>query len=573
MESADSLVLTALRGLTRVNPSLSLDPSNKILFLAPKSKRVHLISGGGSGHEPAHAGFVGSGMLDAAVCGQIFASPSSAAISAGIEILASGGAKVLVIVKNYTGDRLHFGIAVEGAKRDSGRSVELVVVADDVSVGRAQGGRVGRRGLAGTVLVHKVSGAAAIKDLSLRQVKEQAQEIIDNLVTVGASLSHAHVPGSVSEDTLKGDELELGMGIHNEPGFKKLSPIPAANKLAALLLTQLLDQNDKDRAFVPFKKGDHVVLLVNNLGGLSNLEVSAFTQTIYEEAVSTWGLTIKRVYSGTFMTSLDGAGISITFLNLSNCKDENTILEYLDLPTTAPGWSPALLPGVYEQTANEISASVPARKAPTSTIKLDPKLVESMILGACNELVTAEPEITKYDTITGDGDCGQTLKQASEAIRQALSSGKLDTGNAVGVTGDIASILEAKMGGTSGALYTIYFSALSSALASRDGKQISSRVMGDAGKDALERLQTYTTATTGDKTLLDALIPFVEALVGGKSLALAVSAAQKGAEGTKDMNAGLGRATYVAEKEGKGVPDPGAVGVWKLVAGLLSGSQ
>lgn len=242
---------------------------------------MSLISGGGAGHEPAHAAFVGEGLLTAAVSGNIFASPSVSQILSAIRAVG-GTSGVLLILKNYTGDVFHFLLAAEKARALYGLQVETLIVGDDVSVGKKRGGKVGRRGLAGTVLVHKSLGAMAAQGKSLLEIKAMGEKIVSGLATVGVSLNHVHIPGRPSNSmiSLGADELELGMGIHNEPGCKILSPRPSLSELVDTMLGQLLDPKDADRAYVDFANAGYIVLLVNNLGGLSVLELSAITTSV-----------------------------------------------------------------------------------------------------------------------------------------------------------------------------------------------------------------------------------------------------------------------------------------------------
>lgn len=213
--------------MTFTNPSVALDAENKIIYRRPTdgSARVSIISGGGSGHEPSFGAYVGEGLLSAAVAGTIFASPSAEQIRKAVMSRVDTEKGVLVTVMNYTGDVLNFGMAVEKAKA-AGLKVEMVVVGDDVGVGRTAAGKVGRRGIAGTVLVHKISGALAATGASLEDVFKVAKLTSENLVSVGASLDHVHVPGRAvadanSEESLPLGEVEIGMGIHNE--VRKLS--------------------------------------------------------------------------------------------------------------------------------------------------------------------------------------------------------------------------------------------------------------------------------------------------------------------------------------------------------------
>lgn len=480
-----------------------------------------------------------------------------------------------MICFNYTGDRLHFGIAVEKAKA-RGQNIDLVYVADDVSVGKELGGRVGRRGLAGIALVHKIAGGCASTGRDLKAVKEQAIQIAQNLVTVGASLAHASVPGSNDHaNPLHEDEIEIGMGIHNEPGFEKIK-IPPVSELVTILLKQLLDQKDGDRAFVPFTSGDDVVLMINNLDAISNLELYHLTQIVGQQVEQDYSLNIVRTYTGNFVTSLDGAGASITLLNISNLQNHAEVLQWLDLPTDAPGWNSRVDTDAWSRAPQEVSTDTKTRAKSDSKWTVDSRLVKSVINAGCGALVSAEDEITRYDTVAGDGDAGTTLRSAAESILKALEDDHIDTTNAVDLLNDIAGVLEDTMGGTGGALYTIFFSALATALTGTDKSEasgtshVTTAVMANAVGIALQRLCTYTTAQVGDKTLMDALIPFSETLSKSNDLAQAVEAARVGAEGTKGMQAGLGRATYVDSAKSTTVPDAGAIGVFRLLSGILS---
>jgi dihydroxyacetone kinase len=210
------LIQSALQAVTQTNPTTALDAENKVVYLRPDAAKpqVSLVSGGGAGHEPSFAAFVGPGLLSGAVAGTIFASPSAEQIRRCILQRVEKSKGVLVVVMNYTGDVLNFGMAVEKAKA-AGIEAEMIVVADDCGVGRERGGKVGRRGIAGTVLVQKIAGALAATGASLQEVHKVAKEVADNTVSIGSSLSHVHVPGRApgGEDELKENEIEVGMGM------------------------------------------------------------------------------------------------------------------------------------------------------------------------------------------------------------------------------------------------------------------------------------------------------------------------------------------------------------------------
>lgn len=412
------LVSSALHSLTLTNPSLALDPDFKVLYRRPDSNakpQVSIISGGGSGHEPSFAGMVGQGMLSAAVAGTIFASPSAEQIRTAITSRVDTSKGVLVTVMNYTGDVLNFGMAVEKAKA-AGLDVEMVVVGDDVGVGRAKAGKVGRRGIAGTVLVHKISGALAALGKPLDQVAKYAQLTADNLVSVGASLEHVHVPGRKvdTEGSLGADEVELGMGIHNEPGSgRERVELP---DLVSKMLKQLLDTSDKDRAFVDVTSKE-VVLMINNLGGVSVLELGGITAEVASQLESKYSIRPVRILSGTYMTSLNGLGFSISLLNVASPEfGAPSMIELLDAPSEVVGWSAPIQTSTWEaKNTNTRTERVGATEdIKSGGLKTDASSAQTALKNGLQKVIDAEPEVTRYDTVVGDGDCGIGLKRGAE---------------------------------------------------------------------------------------------------------------------------------------------------------------
>ena len=230
-------------------------------------------------------------------------------------------------------------------------------------------------------------------------VATTAKDVIGNLVTIGFSLDHCSVPGRTNEEFLSGNEVEIGMGIHNEPGVNRLKSIPTSSHLASKLLKLLLDKSDPDRAFVPFERDDETVLMVNNLGSISNLELSAFAGLVYEQLEKTYGLKPTRVYMGTFMTALNGPGVSLTLLNVSRLKDSTTVLAALDAKTTALGWSGNV--NAWKRSGNlDLMTSPPEEDhIKVAQVAADPTTFTKLLQGAAHALIKAEPEITKYDTI------------------------------------------------------------------------------------------------------------------------------------------------------------------------------
>lgn len=280
-------------------------------------------------------------MLDATVTGAIFASPNVRQIYRALEI-ASSPQGTIVIVKNYTGDKLNFALATERFKAATGRDVRIVIVADDVSVGRSRGKFVGRRGLAGTILVHKIVGAAAQRGFSLDRITDLCDIVSQGLGSIGASLGPCYVPGRVSVSETKFDGIALGMGIHNEPAINHLVVGTPTTALIEEMLDLLLDPTKTEHSFLSpqvGKKDGRLVLLMNNLGGISAIELGSITSMVISHLKQKYDVVPCRVYTGTFLSALDGRGFSITLLSLDNSVTTSTILELLDQPTTAHGWN------------------------------------------------------------------------------------------------------------------------------------------------------------------------------------------------------------------------------------------
>ncbi|WVR05765.1 dihydroxyacetone kinase [Kwoniella sp. DSM 27419] len=578
LNDPSTLVVDSLKGLVQLNPNIKFDEGQRVIYAPPAKQRVALLSGGGSGHEPAHAAFVGKGLLDAAVCGNVFASPNVAQVRRGVE-LVTGEKGALIVVMNYTGDALHFGLAAE-QHRSAGKpgDVRVLLVQDDVAVGREQGSIVGRRGLAGTILVYKIASALSDSGADLDAVEDIGKYVNSRLGTLGVGLEHCHVPGTrAGESHLSENQIELGMGIHNEAGTQKLE-LGTVSSLVDTMLAKITDTTDKDRSFVPFKNdgSDEVVLLVNNLGAISELEMGGITG----EAVN-WLQTkryhVRRVISGTYMTSLSMPGFSLTLLLLPSKSDStkytsSQILEYLDAPASAPGWAwtSGQEPGVVGQKAEE--AQIAKQGKEVELAPADSSAFISAIKRACKSIIEAEPELTKQDQIAGDGDAGLTLEAGGKAVLKAIESGKIGGKNVIEDIGAIAEIVEEDMGGTSGALYSIFFAGLGKGLrdqATAGASTTSPEVWSKASADALTTLYKYTRARPPSRTLVDPLEAFIESLPS-KGLSSSADDAQAAADKTKELVAKAGRGAYVNQEDLKKreVPDPGAWGIWRIVDGL-----
>ncbi len=273
-----------------------------------KSKgKVALVSGGGSGHEPAHAGYIGEGMLDAAVCGGVFTSPTPDQVYEAIKAV-DNGAGVLLIIKNYTGDIMNFEMAQDMADME-GINVKAVVVNDDVAVEDSLY-TAGRRGIAGTVLVHKIAGAKAEEGASLEDVKRIAEKVIKNVRSMGMALTSCIVPAAGKANfTLAEDEIEIGMGIHGEPGTHR-EKISTADNIAEQLVNKILDD-------ITIENGDEVALMVNGLSGTPLMELYIVNKKV-QEMLEEKGIKVYKTFVGEYMTSLEMAGCSVSILKLDN---------------------------------------------------------------------------------------------------------------------------------------------------------------------------------------------------------------------------------------------------------------
>lgn len=286
-----------------------------------KKGKVALISGGGSGHEPAHGGYVGYGMLDAAVAGAIFTSPTPDQVYEGIKAVATGQG-VLMIVKNYTGDVMNFEMASEMAQMDD-IAVDYVVVNDDVAV-KDSLYTTGRRGVAGTVLVHKIAGAKAEQGATLAEVKQTAQKVIDNVRTMGMAITPCIVPAAGKPGFELGeDEMEIGIGIHGEPGTHR-EPLKKANEIAEHLLEKILADIDYS--------GKEVAVLINGSGGTPLMELFVINNHVHD-VLTKKGIRIYKTLVGNYMTSIEMCGFSISLLRL-----DDELKELLDAPADTPAF-------------------------------------------------------------------------------------------------------------------------------------------------------------------------------------------------------------------------------------------
>uniref|UniRef100_UPI00398E72F3 triokinase/FMN cyclase isoform X1 n=2 Tax=Pristiophorus japonicus TaxID=55135 RepID=UPI00398E72F3 len=565
INNVDNCVDDALQGLVACHVGMQLLEGHRIVIRSDLKNikgKVALLSGGGSGHEPAHAGYVGAGMLSGAIAGDVFTSPPTGSISAAIRTMdRAGAAAVLLIVKNYTGDRLNFGLALEETKVE-GISVEMVVVADDCAFTTKK--KTGRRGLCGTVLIHKMAGAMSEMGKSLDEIVERLKIILSKLGTMGICLSPCSVPGSGPTFHLETDEMELGLGIHGEAGIARIKIISADE-----VIQKIIDHmtNPSNESHLSVQAGDHIVLIVNNLGGLSCLELNIVANSAVKYLESK-EVIIERAYIGSFMTALEMGGTSLTLMHADHEE-----LKLLDSHTSAPGWATVAKHRLVRKCR---SLNVPYLEPEnTDTPPGSGPFVDkarSVLDMISTTLLQMEEELNELDREAGDGDCGTTHARAAEAIKNLLTSGAVP-GNGHQLLLCLGRIIREHMGGTSGALYSI--SLIAAAQNLKDNNNPSAWAA--AFNSGIEAMKRYGGAEPGDRTMLDSLAAAADELrkmtdEGGNELQVLAEALQKAAaaaEATKDMIAKVGRASYITSTQ-LTRPDPGAVAGAAILKAILT---
>ncbi|QDQ97480.1 dihydroxyacetone kinase family protein [Tomitella fengzijianii] len=572
VNSPRSFVADAIRGLVAATDDLAWHPDPGYLTRrAPLTPgRVAVLSGGGSGHEPMHAGFIGRGMLAGACPGLVFTSPNALQIDAATRAV-DAGAGVVHVVKNYTGDVLNFRIAADLA-REHGVAVEHVLVADDVASdkGTDESGEAvgpGMRGTAATIAVEKVCGASAARGDELAAVAALGRRVADGARSMAVALRPCTLPGAEEPSfDLPEGQIEIGIGIHGERGTERRDAM-RAHELVPLLADRVLDA-------LPPADDDRLIAIVNGLGATHPLELQLLYGELHEHLAHR-GLVVARAIVGSFTTALDMAGASITLIR---CDDE--ILELWDADTDAPAWPNA--PSRRVHTAGSAGAAAPPSgggaapgdESAGGASATDGPDVRPTGFGAVGEwlgawagrVIDEEPALTRLDRQAGDGDFGTNMVAALDtldldALRTASSPERAFTA--------VSDAYLGHAGGTSGALFGVWFRRLAGAAGATAGSGPAGFTVADLARGARSGLDAITAlggAQPGDKTMIDALDPAVRALeegVGNASspatvLSSAADAAARGAESTAGITARRGRASYIGEAA-RGVIDPGAL--------------
>jgi dihydroxyacetone kinase len=509
-EALHGLALTAGGGI-----GYSTDPVFAWNRWPAEGRRVWLVSGGGAGHEPMHAGFLGEGGLDVAVPGEVFTSPHNGQIVAAVEHVAEPGAEVLLIVKNYTGDVINFAIARERLEA-KGYSVGTLVVDDDLG---SEGAEVGRRGTGATVVLEKILGAAADAGQGLGELLELGRRIGARTRSLAVARAAHTRPGGGEGFEVEQGSLEYGVGIHGETAAETIAD-PGVEQLVGRMVDELLDS--LGHADAP--AGTDYVVMVNGLGGVSNLELSHIAAQA-AAALRGRGAELASLVAGTYISALDMRGFSLTL----TAADDAAWVGYWIAPHAAPGLPH---PRIAE-------AAEDAGPRSAGTGHGEEKGASSQWLDALAERFEGYREpLDALDQRSGDGDMGTNL---SHGVRRAAERGAASPEEELDA---LAGAFLDEVGGSSGPLFGLVLSEL--ARAERRGEGV---------RAGLEAVQRVGGAKPGDRTMLDALAPAAE---HEELDAAAVRAAVEGAASTKDLRGRRGRASYLGERV-LGAPDPGAV--------------
>lgn len=595
INTPETFVYDMCHGLAKAHPELEFVEKFKIVKKKEiNPDKVSLISGGGSGHEPAHAGFVGKGMLDCAVCGDVFASPSQIQVYNAIKEVATDKG-VLLIIKNYSGDCMNFNNAAALAKDDDGINVDAVYVNDDIAV-KDSLYTVGRRGVAGTVFVHKIAGAAAEMGKDLAEVKAVANKTIENVRSFGFAFTSCTPPakGTPIFD-IGDDEMEFGVGIHGEPG-RKTEKVQSADVLAERIVKDLMED-------LNVKKGEEIALLINGFGATPLMELYLFNNSVSNELEKA-GVAIHKTLVGNYMTSIDMAGASVTIL-----KVDAELKKYLDYPVSAPAltWGAAMSEqaeaavDAMNAIAKALNITPAAAAAEKKTVKKaaakeeeagvyevagEAKIGDTINTAAFVQIVDKMADVIIANEIPfcdadkmGDGDFGMSIAKGFKQLKKDWASRK--KGNVGQFLSSCSEIIMEYCGGASGPIWGSAFRYAGKAAAGKEEITLA---------DLAEIFQAANTgvyetgkksfgkgAVVGDKTLVDALKPCADALTAaakeGKAIKDAVvdgaKAAVAGAEATKTVVAKLGRAGTVGEKS-IGYPDAGAYGLGVIFTELAN---
>ncbi|BCN31642.1 dihydroxyacetone kinase subunit DhaK [Anaeromicropila herbilytica] len=582
MNRPETLVKEMCNGIIAAHPEFEFLEKYKIIKKKNIDKnKVSLISGGGSGHEPAHAGFVGKGMLDAAVCGDVFASPSQIQVYQAIKATKSEKG-CLLIIKNYSGDMMNFKNAAYLASED-GISVDYIKVDDDIAVQDSLY-TVGRRGVAGTVLVHKIAGACAEQGKSLQEVKEVAMKAAENVRSIGFAFSSCTVPAKGTPTfEIAEMEMEYGVGIHGEPGIKR-EKIVSADELAVRMVISLLEDlkmNDSSK--------EEIALLVNGFGSTPLQELYLLNNSVSRE-LSKRNIKINRTFVGNYMTSIDMLGASVSIMKL-----DDELAELLSQKSEAPGFK---VDGPVEKVAYvDLVGDSEESKDVSYQIEtdLDFAILNNnqitlsnmhFIVDKMSEcIIRNEVPFCELDSHAGDGDFGMSVAKGFKQLKREWKDIVENNSASIGSFLDACSIVIMEYcGGASGPIWGSAFRAASREVGNK--MVLSTSDFAGMLQAAVKGIQSTGErsfgrgAVVGDKTLIDALIPcadsWMESAKNGvdvkNAFELAAKAAVDGAKATENIVARMGRAGTVGERS-LGYPDAGAYGLGVIFTDIADAIQ
>jgi dihydroxyacetone kinase len=543
-----------------------------------KQQQVTLVSGGGSGHEPSHVGYIGEGMLSAAICGSVYTSPDVSSILSTIRACTvpvtsttDKNVGLLFIVKNYTGDRLNFGLAIELARKE-GYNVDMVVVGDDCALNELNPEKNFelRRGIAGTVFVHKLVGAYAARKHSLTEVKKFAVAVSRLVSTIGVALTPCVLPGSKDAGfQLPENKMELGLGIHGEPGVQQ-TDLLSANET----VDQLLKYIDSDKTEYN-QKTDSVALMVNNLGSTTGLELYIVASRAIQTLEQQYNVTVERVYVGPFMTALEMGGVSLTVLSLPSDK-KGELLNFLDVTTGAIAWPLETSKTIgsrlsQENTYLDFTESDTRVTTTEKAYPVSDKVIE-IVAALCKKSIEQEEEFSNLDSKVGDGDMGQSFRRGAELVLEAIHS----DANAKESVSDLLhtiALAVRMMGGSSGVLLSIFFLRMATVFEKEQSDKTVLQLWVNALGNGIQGISEFGGAKKGDRTMLDTLIPVHEFLSNQTTLDDTVKQqliehAFNASEATKQLEGKKGRSGYLKTRV-IGNVDPGAYAMATLIETLV----
>lgn len=570
INAPEDIIAQLVTGMAGAHPDMLVQEgaSGRALVAVdgPRDGKVGIVIGGGSGHEPAFAGYVGRGLADAAAVGNIFASPSPEQILDAARA-ADGGAGVVFLYGNYTGDVMNFTMAAEELQAE-GTSVRQVQVTDDIASAPVER-QDERRGIAGDFFVFKIAGAAADRGEPLARVEALAQKANAATFSMGVALGACSLPQTGKPNFEIGDdEMEIGMGLHGEPGVRReklTSADQVTDDLAGTIMTEMAPV-----------RGDRVAVLVNGLGSTSLVELYIIFNRL-KQILDDRGIGIHYSWVGEYATSLEMAGASITLMKLD---DELTTL--LDHPCRTAALTVGAVEGKPGASARSVRKTTPASAPKPQAAsqarlnpdgKITPTIFRAMMQHAGDQIIAERDWLSELDGVIGDGDHGVTMEIGWKAVQDALSNAPGDE-SIEGSCKRMAKAFLDAVGASSGPLYATAFL--------RAGAAVGDRLNLDAGalaawlSAALQGVRDRGRAEPGDKTMIDAWVPAVEAAMGAagtgselKVMQAARDGAETGMKATADLEARRGRSAKLGARS-RGHIDPGAASTWVTLRAMTA---